>query len=77
MKSIQKPSTALPLVATKASTPARSIVVLPLSNLSGNAGQDYFVDALTDELTTAISRLPGAFVIARNTAFTFKVSRPT
>jgi adenylate cyclase len=60
------------IIATKASTPARSIVVLPLSNLSGNAGQDYFVDALTDELTTAISRLPGAFVIARNTAFTFK-----
>ncbi len=56
--------------------PARSIVVLPLSNLSGDAGQDYLVDALTDELTTAISRLPGTFVIARNTAFTFK-GKPT
>jgi class 3 adenylate cyclase/TolB-like protein len=50
----------------------RSIVVLPLTNLSGDPGQDYLVDALTDELTTAISRLPGTFVIARNTAFTFK-----
>ena len=50
-----------PITATKATAPARSIVVLPLSNLSGDAGQDYFVDALTDELTTAISRLPSAF----------------
>ena len=56
--------------------PERSIVVLPLSNLSGDAGQDYLVDALTDELTTSISRLPGTFVIARNTAFTFK-GKPT
>ncbi len=52
--------------------PERSIVVLPLSNLSGDPAQDYLVDALTDELTTSISRLPGTFVIARNTAFTFK-----
>ena len=57
-------------VATGA--PARSLVVLPLTNLSGDAAQDYIVDALTDELTTSISRLPGMFVIARNTAFTFK-----
>jgi len=56
--------------------PERSLVVLPLTNLSGDAGQDYLVDALTDELTTAISRLPGTFVIARNTAFTFK-GKPT
>ena len=56
--------------------PARSIVVLPMSNLSGDAAQDYLADALTDELTTSISRLPGTFVIARNTAFTFK-GKPT
>ena len=60
------------IIAPKATAPARSIVVLPLSNLSGDAGQDYLVDALTDELTTSISRVPGTFVIARNTAFTFK-----
>ena len=46
--------------------------MLPLSNLSDDAAQDYLVDALTDELTTSLSRLPGTFVIARNTAFTFK-----
>jgi adenylate cyclase len=49
-----------------------SIVVLPFANLSGDPGQDYLVDALTDELTTALARVPGAFVIARNTAMTFK-----
>jgi class 3 adenylate cyclase/TolB-like protein/Tfp pilus assembly protein PilF len=49
-----------------------SIVVLPFANLSGDPGQDYLVDALTDELTTALARIRGAFVIARDTAMTFK-----
>ncbi len=49
-----------------------SIVVLPFANLSGDPGQDYLVDALTDELTTSLARIPGSFVIARNTAMTFK-----
>ena len=47
-------------------------MVLPFVNLSGDASQDYIVDALTGELTTSRSRLPVSFVIARNTAFTFK-----
>ena len=49
-----------------------SIVVLPFANLSGDPAQDYLADALTDELTTALSRIPHTFVIARNTAFTYK-----
>jgi TolB-like protein len=49
-----------------------SIVVLPFANLSGDPGQDYVVDALADERTTSLARIPGNFVIARNTAFTFK-----
>jgi len=49
-----------------------SIVVLPFANLSGDPAQDYLADALTDELTTDLARLPDSFVIARNTAFTFK-----
>jgi TolB-like protein/class 3 adenylate cyclase/Tfp pilus assembly protein PilF len=49
-----------------------SIVVLPFANLSGDPAQDYLVDALTDELTTSLARRRGAFVIARNTAMTFK-----
>src|SRR6516162_7826442 len=61
-------------VATK--TPAAaarlSMVVLPFANLSGDPGQDYLVDALTDELTTALARLRDTFVIAHKTAMTFK-----
>ena len=61
-------------VATKSPAEAAhfSIVVLPFANLSGDPAQDYLVDALTDELTTSLARIPGNFVIARNTAFTFK-----
>jgi TolB-like protein/class 3 adenylate cyclase/Flp pilus assembly protein TadD len=52
--------------------PRLSIVVLPFSNLGGDASLDYFVDGVTESLTTDLSRISGAFVIARNTAFTFK-----
>ena len=61
-------------VAAKAPAEAArlSIVVLPFANLSGDPGQDYLVDSLTDELTTSLARIRGTFVIARNTAMTFK-----
>ena len=49
-----------------------SIVVLPFTNLSGDPAQDYFADGITENLTTDLSRLSGSFVIARNTAFTYK-----
>jgi TolB-like protein/DNA-binding winged helix-turn-helix (wHTH) protein len=49
-----------------------SIVVLPFANLSNDAAQDYFVDGVTENLTTDISRIHKSFVIARNTAFTYK-----
>jgi adenylate cyclase len=49
-----------------------SLVALPFANLSGDPAQDYLADALTDELTTALARIRGTFVIARNTAFTYK-----
>jgi adenylate cyclase len=49
-----------------------SMVVLPFANLSGDPTQDYFADAITEGLTTALSRARGSFVIARSTAFTYK-----
>ncbi|QPF92505.1 adenylate/guanylate cyclase domain-containing protein [Bradyrhizobium commune] len=52
--------------------PRLSIVVLPFANLSGDPEQDCFVDGVTESLTTDLSRIVGLFVIARNTAFTFK-----
>jgi len=54
------------------SAPHLSIVVLPFANLGGDPEQEYFVDGVTESLTTDLSRISGAFVIARNTAFTFK-----
>jgi TolB-like protein len=64
--------------APRASTPSRaepphlSIVVLPFANMSGDPEQEYFVDGVTESLTTDLSRIHGAFVIGRNTAFTYK-----
>jgi hypothetical protein len=49
------------------SAPRLSIVVLPFANLSGDPDQEYFVDGVTESLTTDLSRIAGAFVIARNT----------
>jgi adenylate cyclase len=61
-------------VATKPPAEAAhlSIVVLPFANLSGDPAQDYLADALTDELITGVTRIQDSFVIARNTAFTYK-----
>ena len=56
----------------KAVSPRLSIVVLPFTNLGGDPEQEYFVDGVTESLTTDLSRIRGAFVIARNTAFTYK-----
>ncbi len=49
-----------------------SIVVLPFTNLGGDPSQDYFADGITENLTTDLSRIRNSFVIARNTAFTYK-----
>src|SRR5579862_9371902 len=49
-----------------------SLVVLPFQNMTGDADQEYFVDGMVEEITTAIARLPWLFVIARNSAFAYK-----
>src|SRR5712691_419837 len=49
-----------------------SIAVLPFQNMTGDTEQDYFVDGIVEEITTAISRLPWLFVIARNSSFSYK-----
>jgi TolB-like protein len=58
--------------AAPLSPPRLSIVVLPFANLSGDSEQDYFVDGVTESLTTDLSRISGSFVIARNSAFSYK-----
>jgi TolB-like protein/class 3 adenylate cyclase len=65
---VQRAGTAL----SSSSAPRLSIVVLPFANFGGDPEQEYFVDGVTESLTTDLSRIAGTFVIARNTAFTFK-----
>ncbi len=86
LKNIARPVRAYAVVPKKSGGAARtggetpgphsvrrlSIVVLPFANLGGDPEQDYFVDGITESLTTNLSRISGSFVIARNTAFTFK-----
>ena len=52
--------------------PRLSIVVIPFANIGGDPEQEYFVDGVAQSLTTDLSRIGGSFVIARNTAFTYK-----
>ncbi len=53
-------------------TPRLSIAVLPFANLGGDKDQDYFADALTEDITVDLSRISGSFVISRSTAATYK-----
>ena len=52
--------------------PRLSLLVLPFANLGGADTQDYFVDGVTESVTTELSRIRGSFVIARHTAFAYK-----
>ena len=56
----------------KSAPPRLSIVVLPFANIGGDLEQEHFVDGITESLTSDLSRIRGAFVIAGNTAFTYK-----
>jgi adenylate cyclase len=49
-----------------------SVAVLPFDNISGDPEQEYFSDGITEEIITALSKVPKMFVIARNSTFTYK-----
>ena len=49
-----------------------SIAVLPFINMSGDPEQEYFSDGITEDIITDLSKVSGLFVVARNTAFTYK-----
>jgi adenylate cyclase len=49
-----------------------SIAVLPFDNMSGDPEQEYFSDGITEDIITDLSKISGLFVVARNTAFTYK-----
>ena len=72
---VGEPAQAKPVLAPapeKSIPPRLSMVVLPFANIGGGAEQEPFVDGVTESLTTDLSRIRGAFVVARNTAFTYK-----
>ena len=52
--------------------PRPSIAVLPFVNMSGDPEQEYFSDGITEDIITDLSKVSGLFVVARNTAFTYK-----
>src|SRR4029077_12397548 len=60
------------LAPERSAAPRLSMVVLPFANIGGDAEQEHFVDGVTESLTTDLSRIRGAHVVARNTAFTYK-----
>jgi TolB-like protein/class 3 adenylate cyclase len=67
------PAKPAPVPAPEKSNPPRfSMVVLPFANIGGDPAHEPFVDGVTESLTTDLSRIRGAYVIARNTAFTYK-----
>jgi TolB-like protein len=69
---VGKPPQARATASEKPGPPRLSMVVLPFANIGGDPDQEHFVDGVTESLTTDLSRIRGALVIARNTAFTYK-----
>jgi TolB-like protein/DNA-binding winged helix-turn-helix (wHTH) protein/Tfp pilus assembly protein PilF len=57
--------------------PSRSVAILPLENLSGDREQDYFVEGMTDELTTDLAQFQGLRVISRTSAMHYKGTNKT
>src|SRR5271169_6563759 len=58
-----------------APTPIRSLAVLPLDNLSGDASQDYFADGMTDELITDLAQISALRVISRTSVMVYQGAR--
>ncbi len=82
LKNIQEPVRAFKVLLDGGETSMRpsagkeatlpSVVVLPFDNMSGDASQDFFADGITEDVITELSRFPDLFVIARNSAFSYK-----
>ena len=64
-----------PETVTPATDPRPSVAVLPFENIGGDTAQEYFADGLTDELATALGRIPGLRVAARSAAYQYKGRR--
>jgi adenylate cyclase len=70
---VTTPPVAAVALPAQTQTPQRpSIAVLPFANMSGDSEQEYFADGISEDIITALSKISGLFVIARNSSFTFK-----
>src|SRR5215472_16373030 len=72
---VAPPRASAGLVSGRHRPPRLSSIVLPFTNLSDDRDDQYFADAITDDVTTDLSRIPGMTVISSNTAFTYKDRR--
>jgi serine/threonine-protein kinase len=63
------------LAATTGDATVRTLAVLPLANVGGDSAQEYFADGLTDELSTALGKVPGIQIAARSSAYKYKGRR--
>jgi TolB-like protein/Tfp pilus assembly protein PilF len=71
----ETPGTALQCVVSAAATPVHGkpcLAVLPFANMSGDSGEEYFADGITEDLITELSRNRGLDVVARNSSFAFR-----
>jgi TolB-like protein/class 3 adenylate cyclase/Flp pilus assembly protein TadD len=75
---VAQPAEAKPAVPApeRRDPPRLSLVVLPFANIGGDPEQEYFADGVTESLTTDLSRISGAFVIGRSTAFSYRGKSP-
>src|SRR5438132_14182271 len=84
LKNIERPVRVYRVILDRAAAQARgspdgahqlekpSVAVLPFNNMSGDPEQEYFSDGITEDIITDLSNISGLFVVARNTAFTYK-----
>lgn len=68
----REPSSVGDVAGNDAGEPPHSVAVLPFTNLSGDAADEYFADGMTDELIAALDRVPGLHVAARTSSFVYK-----
>ena len=70
--SVRDPEDVAPALQEQLDKERPSIAVLPFNNMSGDPEQEYFSDGITEDIITDLSNVSGLFVVARNTAFTYK-----
>lgn len=69
---VSQPDLPVRVIGAAAVSDKSSIAVLPFANMTGDSGQDYFIDGVVEDIITALARYPDVAVVARNSTFTYK-----